>query len=185
MQLNFVNPVLNSCNFVLRSVAGLQLQAGKPLRRMPDDTVTGRCITGLISTKGANRQASLAIVFGDTVMRNIVEEMLPKDVDQSTGVSIDLVGEISNMILGRAKNELEDQGYNFQMSLPTMMIGYDYVVPHSAKGIIMQIPYASSGGPFYIEVCFDGPPVSEREAKAAAMRVAARDGGDSKDIELF
>lgn len=185
MQLNFVNPVLNSCNAVLTSVAGLHLQVGKPHKKKPEAPVVGKCVTGLIGMEGKLRRASMAIIFSDTVLVNIASKMLPDGGVRGAGVSIDLVGEISNMILGRAKGELEEQGYDFQMSLPTMMVGYDYIVPHQTKGVILRIPYASSGGPFYVEVCFDGAPVSDKEAKAAALRKAAQDLDSSHDVELF
>lgn len=129
------------------------------------------------------RRASVAIVFSDDVLAYIAEKMLPKGSMEMDSVAIDLVGEISNMILGRVKGELEKVGYDFDIALPTMMIGYDYLIPHQTRSPILRIPYESSGGPFYVEVCFDGAPISPEEAKAAELRATLTDS--KSDVELF
>jgi len=185
MQINFINPVLSACTDVLISMADLELKVGKPYKRNPDTPVVGKRITGLISMRGKVRRASIAIVFSDDVLAYIAEKMLPKGSMEMDSVAIDLVGEISNMILGRAKGELEKVGYDFEIALPTMMIGYDYLIPHQTSSPILRIPYESSGGAFYVEVCFDGPPISAEEAKAAESRKAEPSTQTKSDVELF
>ena len=185
MQINFINPVLGACTGVLISMAELELKVGKPYKRKPDEPVKGKRVTGLISMQSKVRRASVAIVFSDDVLTHIAEKMLPKGCLELDSVAIDLVGEISNMILGRAKGELEKVGYDFEIALPTMMIGYDYLIPHQTTSPILRIPYESSGGAFYVEVCFDGPPISAAEAKAAEQRKAESSKQDESDVELF
>lgn len=45
--------------------------------------------------------------------------------------------------------------------------------------------FSSSGGAFYVEVCFDGPPISAEEARAAEQRKAEPSKKDESDVELF
>ena len=185
MNIDFLNPVLLACKKVLTNRAELELQIGKPYNRDPLDPVSGRCITGLITMHGGNRRASLAIIFSETVLIAIAAKMLPEKTTSLDSVAIDLVGELSSMILGNVKGLLEDEGYQFEMSFPTMIVGYDYIITHHTKSPIFRIPYASPSGAFHVEVSFEGPNLSDKEIKAGAICKKAKEGKGQSDIELF
>lgn len=74
----------------------------------------------------------------------IAKNMLPGgEITTIDGMVIDLVGELANMVLGGAKSDLENQGYFFQLSLPTIILGCDYLVAHKTNApiIILAIYY--------------------------------------------
>lgn len=185
MQINFLNPVLRACNNVMVTMAGLELQAGKPYKLKPHTPVSGKSVTGLISMHSRIRRASVAIVFSEAALINTAEKMLPQKQQIIDSVAIDLVGELSNMILGGTKGMLEEEGYDFDMSLPTVMIGHDYFIPHQTNSPIVRIPFASSGGAFYVEASFEGPAIPKKVTNAIKARKAARNNEPQPGYDLF
>ncbi|MFT5161458.1 MAG: chemotaxis protein CheX [Alteromonadaceae bacterium] len=127
--------------------------------------------------RGDKRCASIGIVFDTKVLENIALGMLPDNGEKNQLLAFDLIGEISNMIIGGAKTELLKKGYKFEITLPTVMSGYDYLVAHQTQAPILRIPLKSEIGEFYIEASFEGPPLSEKESITEQI--------DHNDVELF
>lgn len=163
MQLNFLNPVLDACQNVMVSMADLPFNPGKVELREVTEPQLGATTTGLICMKSAARRASVAIIFSDPMLENIALRMLPDDSQQNQFLAFDLVGEISNMIIGGAKALLLRQGYNFEITLPTVISGHEYLIAHQATAPIVRVSLNSDIGTFHLEACFEGPPLSKRE----------------------
>ena len=163
MQVDFLNPVLNACRNVMLSMADLNIRTGRPELRKPGHPELGDTVTGLICMRSCNRCASIAIVFSQTALENIALRMLPDDTAPDEFLAFDLIGEISNMIIGGAKTELIKQGYDFQITLPTVISGYDYLIAHQTKAPILRIPLNCEIGIFHVEASFEGPPLTEAE----------------------
>ena len=163
MQVDFLNPVLYACENVMIKMADLSIVAGKPKLKKSATAEVGATVTGIISMRGGDRCASIAIIFKDTVLSKIALKMLPDDVQQGEYMAFDLVGEISNMIIGGAKTQLLKEGYDFELSLPTVISGYDYLIAHQTKTPILRIPLMSDVGTFHVEASFEGLPLTEKE----------------------
>jgi len=71
---------------------------------------------------------------------------------------IDLVGELANMVLGGAKSELENAGYVFRLSLPTIKLGSDYLIAHKTNAPIIVLPFTMPEGEFVIEAGYEESP---------------------------
>jgi len=158
MQIDFINPVISSCRKVLGTTGNLTLKAGKPMVRDRYEVIPGRNITGLISMKGKNYRASFAIVFTEPVLKKLAVRMLNHKGDKLDSVALDLAGELSNMILGGAKSAWERGGYQLHLSLPTVIMGSDYLIAHQTKSAIFQQSFETSAGDILIEASFEGQP---------------------------
>ena len=66
----------------------------------------------------------------------------------------DAAGELTNMISGDSRRRLQELGYNFQGSIPSVISGEGHEVKHITKGPILSIPFNTKGGSFILEVCF-------------------------------
>ncbi len=180
MQINFLNPVLDACSNVMSTMAELTIDAGKPSLRNPEETEKGGTVTGLICMRANRRAASLAIIFTEDVLQNISLRMLPDDSQDNQFLAFDLVGEISNMVIGGAKALLLKQGYNFDITLPTVIRGYDYLIAHQTQAPILRIPLESEIGTFYVEASFQGTPLTKKEKE---NNLAAQE--EVSSLELF
>ena len=150
MDIRFINPVLNSIVNVLSTMASMTPEPGAP--SIKEDTHALGVVTGVIDFKGSQAHVSTAISFSKPVALEITERMLrtrPDDIDEMVE---DLVGEISNMMAGGAKGKLEAEGYDFELTLPSVVAGEDHEVPHSIEGKTILLPFKTEAGDFYVEI---------------------------------
>lgn len=164
MDARFINPVIAAVLNVLSTMAHLEPKVGTPVKKKPFEPVQGKNITGLMSMTGKRKiiaditkkaSASIALTFTEGAILHIAKKMMPMEITKIDGVVIDLAGEIANMVMGGLKRELEDSSYMFQLSLPTIIVGSDYLIAHKIKSTIIQLPFSMPEGDFYVEVGYE------------------------------
>jgi len=67
----------------------------------------------------------------------------------------DAVGELTNMISGQARRELEEVGKVFKAAIPSVITGRNHSITHYTDGPKIAIPFSTENGDFTIEVCFE------------------------------
>lgn len=153
MNVEFINPFLTSLINVLSMMAQTTLKAEKP--RIKKDEVAKGDVSGLIGMVGPQTKGSLSISFEESLALTIMERMLgekPAGIDEEV---TDMVGEITNMVTGGAKNMLGEKGYEFDMATPIVVSGKGHTINHKGDGPKVLIPFGSPDGKAFIEVCFD------------------------------
>lgn len=155
MNVNFINPVLMSMLNVLSTMAHIEPKVGTPKIKDKNDTIQGKNITGIMSMTGRRGNASVAITFTEAAILHIAKKMLPGEITKIDGMVIDLVGELANMVLGGAKSHLENGGYFFSLSLPTIVLGSDYLIAHKTNAPIIMLPFSMPEGEFVIEAGYE------------------------------
>ena len=98
-------------------------------------------VSGIIAISGA-LQASVSLHFERNLIFACSEKFLgtrPTKLDPET---IDLVGELTNMVAGSAKERLGQDGLS--LSLPTVVAGFEH---HVAMGSGMQVSAITFGSP--------------------------------------
>lgn len=154
MDVKYINPALDSVVNVLKTMAGITPVIGKP--SIKKDTNAHGVVTGLIDLVGNHTTGSLAISFSKAVALEIAKNMLriePEDVDDA--MVKDLVGEMANMMAGGAKAIFQEQGYDFNLTLPSVVSGENHQVKHSVDGVTILLPFTTDAGEFYVEACFN------------------------------
>ena len=155
MNVNFINPVLQSTLTVLSTMAQTEPIVGTPKRKDKFEIVPGKNITGVMSMTGKRGNASIALTFSEGAILHIAGKFLSVEITMIDGMVIDLVGELANMALGGAKTDLEDKGYFFQLSLPTIILGCDYLIAHRINEPIIMVPFTIPEGTFFVEAGFE------------------------------
>jgi len=153
MDVKLINPFLSSIVNVLSTMAKLELTAGKPTVKT-DDVARG-VVTGLISMESDQARGSLAISFSKAVILEIVNRMLGMEATEVDDTARDLTGEITNMVMGGAKNLLLEQGYDFGMSTPEVLTGDEHVILHPFSAPKILLPLSTESGELYVEICFE------------------------------
>ena len=153
MNVEFVNPFLSSLQNVLSTMAGMELQPGKP--GLKKDEVARGDVSGLIGMIGPQTKGSFSISFEESLALEIMQRMLGERPEGITEEVTDMVGEITNMVTGGAKNLLGEKGYDFDMATPAVVSGAAHTITHKAKGPKLILPFTSDQGKAYIEICFD------------------------------
>jgi len=153
IDVEVVNPFLESMSNVLATMAMLEPRPGKVMVK-EEDIACGE-ITGIIGLIGDSYKASLAVSFERAVILEITARMLGEAVTEIDDTVIDMVGEITNMVTGGAKNLLAQKGYSIGMSTPMVVTGLNHKITHKAKGPRIVVPFSLEAGDFFVEVCFE------------------------------
>lgn len=153
MNVEFINPFLSSLMNVLETMAMTKLKPGKPA--VKKEQVAKGDVSGLIGMAGPQTKGSLSVTFEESLAMNIMERMLGERPESMNEEVTDMVGEITNMVTGGAKNILGDKGYDFDMATPVVVSGKDHTINHKCEGATLIIPFTSDAGKAYIEVSFD------------------------------
>ncbi len=95
-----------------------------------------------------------------------VHDILPKVIGHSVSVThemtVDAVGEITNMIFGQIKTELNKRGYLLKLGIPSVVTGRGHFVSQFHRGKYMIIPFYLDGQLFQVHIALhiqeDGKP---------------------------
>jgi chemotaxis protein CheX len=153
MNVEFINPFLASLLNVLGTMAQTKLKPGKP--RIKTDEVACGDVSGLIGMVGAVTRGSFSITFDESLALTLMERMLGERPDAINDEVTDMVGEITNMVTGGAKNLLGEKGYDFDMATPIVVSGKNHTITHKSEGKKILMPFTSADGNAYIEISFD------------------------------
>jgi chemotaxis protein CheX len=153
MNVNFVNPFLESIMNVMKTMANTIATPGTPF--LKSDKCAKGDVTGIIGLASQKTKGSLAITFTEPAILNITSQMLGETILQVDDAVTDCVGEITNMVTGGAKKILSESGYMFDMAIPSTIVGKGHTISHKTGGKIICIPFETPAGNFFVEICFE------------------------------
>jgi len=150
MNVKFINPFLEGTISVLKTMAFVEPRAGKPYLKM--DNLAKGDVSGIIGLTGS-ATGSLALSFSEAAILKIVSNMLGENIKSMNGDIKDAVGEITNMISGVARKNLEAEGFYIQAAIPTVVSGKNHSITHVMGGPSLIIPFEIDEGSFVVDVC--------------------------------
>ena len=153
MNAEFVNPFITALLNVLNTMAQIELLPGRP-KKKSDNQARGQ-VSSLIGMVGDNIQGSMSISLDKGLVLEIMYKMLGEKPDKIDSEVQDMVGEITNMICGGAKNDLGKKGYDFGMATPIVVSGKNHIINHQVDGKKLVMPFSHASGNLYLEMCFN------------------------------
>lgn len=152
MDAKLINPFINATANVLKTMAFVVPKAGRPYLKK-DDMAKGD-VTGIIGLTG-EANGTISVTFDEGSILKIVSNMFGEEMKELNHEVADAVGELTNMISGQARRELEELGKRFEAAIPSVISGKDHTIAHYTDGPKIAIPFTSEGGQFTIEVCLE------------------------------
>ncbi|MCX5858090.1 MAG: chemotaxis protein CheX [Deltaproteobacteria bacterium] len=152
MDVKFINPFLEGTISVLKTMAMVEPLAGKPYLKKGNQAKGD--VSAIIGMTGSAR-GSLALSFSEACILKIVSNMLGETYKEINDEVRDAVGEITNMISGVARKNLESMGFNVLAAIPTVVSGKDHAILHVLGGSSIIIPFETVAGPFFVDVCLN------------------------------
>jgi chemotaxis protein CheX len=152
MDAKLINPFINATTNVLGTMAFIKSKPGKPYLKK-DDVARGD-VTGIIGITGETN-GTIAVTFNEGCILKIVSNMFGEEMKTLNHEVADAVGELTNMISGQARRELEKIGKVFQAAIPSVVTGQNHTITHYTDGPKIAIPFTAEGGHFTIEVCLE------------------------------
>lgn len=153
MKANMINPILQTMVTVMTTMASVEPSMGKPTLK-DDDAALGD-VTGIMTMNSPQMKGSFALTFPAPAIFDIVKRMLGEEINEVNDTAKDMAGEMTNMVVGGAKNIYVEQGYDFDMSTPNIITGKDHKVEHECNGKTIVLPFNIEGQEFFVELCFD------------------------------
>ena len=150
MNVQFINPFIEGTVSVLKTMAFVEPRAGKPYLKL--DNLAKGDISGIIGLTGS-ATGSLALSFSEGAILKIVSNMLGEDLKSINSDVQDAVGELTNMVSGVARKNLEAAGFYIQAAIPTIVSGKNHSIAHVMGGPSLIIPFEIDEGVFVVDVC--------------------------------
>lgn len=153
MDVKIINPFINATLNVLETMAFIKSEAEKPY--LKKDNVAKGDVSGVVGFTGETN-ATVFITFDESCIVKIVSNMFGEQMIEINDEIKDAVGELTNMISGQARRELEEIGEVFQGTIPTVVTGKNHELQTLTKGPRIAIPFKTDSGNFTIEVALEG-----------------------------
>ncbi len=150
IDVNVVNPFLDAVIDVLSTMAQISPVPGKPY--IKGNRLAVGDVTGIIGITGKNK-GTIAVTLSEECAMAVVGNMLGEKVTE-VEVLRDGIGEVTNMISGRARQGLAQLGLKYHAAIPMVIMGKGHVVKHYSDGPVLAIPFETPHGPVTVEVCF-------------------------------
>jgi chemotaxis protein CheX len=170
MDVKFINPFLNGTQEVLKKMAFMDAVPGKPYLKK-EEAASGD-VSGIIGITG-DATGSLALSFSEKCICKIVSNMLGEEHPEVTKEILDAVGELTNMVSGASRTQLEKMGMAVYAAIPTVVHGQGHTITHILKSPSLVIPFSTAAGPFFIDVCIKTTETGEKSAAAQAPAQAS------------
>jgi chemotaxis protein CheX len=148
-----INPFINATLNVLETMAFIKSESGKPYPKK-DDVAQGD-VSGVVGFTGETN-GTVFITFDESCILKIVSNMFGEEIAEINNEITDAVGELTNMISGQARKELEEVGEVFHGAIPSVVTGKNHELIPMTKGPKIAIPFKTDFGSFTIEVALEG-----------------------------
>lgn len=155
LDADFVNPFLVATLHVLKVQASVNAEQGKIFLKDAKSTEGNFVgdVSGVIGIVSDSFTGSVVISFPETTFLKVMSGMLGEEFTEMSKDILDGAGEITNMIFGQAKIVLNEKGYGIRTAIPSVVAGKNHVLTPLTKGPTVVVPFKSSAGDFFIEIC--------------------------------
>lgn len=151
MTAEYVNPILVATKTVFEMMLGCTPnRTGLALKAEPYQSHEVSAVIGISGSVAG----TIVVSLSKQAACSVLARMLGEEVDDINHEVCDAVGELTNMIAGKAKSLLER--HQLSLSLPNVVSGPDHVVHYPSEIQPLVISFDSEIGPFSIEVGFSG-----------------------------
>lgn len=150
-----MNAFLEGTMNVLKTMCFTDAVAGKV--GVKNATLKGD-ISGTISLTGMGQNGVFILSFSKQAAVLIVSRMVSEDKIHLDDEVRDAVGELTNMIAGNSRRNLEALGKKYEAGIPTVVVGagHEIAMKVSAKSPVLMIPFMADGKhPFSVEFTFE------------------------------
>jgi chemotaxis protein CheX len=149
MKVEYINPFIASLGNAFQTMLGCAVHRG-PLS-LKDGSSPKFDISGVIGLSG-RAVGTVVLSLSEAVALKAASVMLMCETTHIDADVIDAVGELTNMVAGRAKADLEE--YQLAVSLPSVITGRDHDVRFPSNVTPICVPFDTAWGPLALEVGF-------------------------------
>ena len=152
IDVSFINPIVTAVAEVIKTMAQIELKRETPFIKQPGATsgIKGD-ISGVIAMNSDRFVGSMAISFEEELILKIYKNMLGSELKQINDDVKDCVNEMTNIIFGNAKRDLNATGHTINAALPSVITGKGHEIRHAIQGLCLVIPFSAPEGKVVVE----------------------------------
>lgn len=152
MRAEYINPFLVSTISAFDTMLNCTLSRGTPY--VKNGSQPSHEVSGVIGLSG-RAQGTVVVGLGRDAALKVAEILLQETPPEINGDVVDAVGELTNIIAGRAKSQLEH--LDLSVSLPSVITGKSHCIQFPTKVTPICIPFESAWGLITVEVGLSEP----------------------------
>jgi chemotaxis protein CheX len=147
MRVEYINPFIASLSNTFKTMLGCEVQRGRP--SLKENYLPLYDVSGIIGLTG-KAIGTVVLSLSKSVALEATSAMLLNETIEMNADVVDAVGELTNMVAGGAKAQLEE--YRLSVSLPSVITGRNYSVRFPSEVTPICVPFDSKWGPLALEV---------------------------------
>ncbi len=151
---------IDSCVQAFETMAFVATTPGEPISKengAPRGQISGTIgVAGSIALTGDTLCGNVSLIFPDQVGEAIFRSMMMLGDDEPVDDTElqDAVGELANMAAGGAKAAMQAMGLNFNISLPSVVVGDGHHLAQPATAVSIVVPMKTEKFEFFMQVTF-------------------------------
>ncbi len=149
LSVEWINPFIEAAEEIMDTVAMLKLKRGK--LELRENSTVAYDVSGIIGITG-EAVGSIALSFPKKTAIAAVSNFIGEEVLGIDSDTTDAIGELTNMVAGRAKKRFSERNIKLKISTPNVVVGKNHtiVAPKNTPSIV--IPFESDAGELAIQV---------------------------------
>jgi chemotaxis protein CheX len=150
---SFVDPiVLNVCS-VIETMGQIKLKPQMPeISPCATKLSLHGDVSGIISVQDAKMSGTMAVIFEKNLILKIYSNILGGEPVAAIDHDVrDAVMEMTNVIFGNAKRDINKLGFDIQAARPSVVEGPGHKIHHDPRGNCLSLTFESEAGRLFIE----------------------------------
>ena len=149
--LEFLNTALDAAVFTFKVATNTVVNHKKPFMR-DKDNVPQHDVAAMVGLFSAHFHGTLILAFPAGTYLPIMNRLTGGSFNELTPEVRDGVAELLNIILGQAKTNLNQKGFQIKQAIPTLLQGGVFSAAGSSVARSVIIPFECDAGSFFIEL---------------------------------
>jgi chemotaxis protein CheX len=138
MDIKYINPFILATKTVFKTMLNLEVTMDKP--RLKTDRTTSGDVTGVMGLVG-DKKGTVCISFQRKGALFAYKTLMGDDRSDMDPEVVDAIGELTNIISGQARKELESSGVNLKAAIPTVVVGLAVELHFMSSSPIISLPF--------------------------------------------
>jgi chemotaxis protein CheX len=153
MDVKYINPFVVATRTVFKTMLDIDVSITKPM--LKSDKITAGDVTGIMALAG-DKRGNICIGFQEKGVLYVYKKLMCDERDSMAPEVVDAIGEITNIISGQARKELENAGVNLKAGIPTVIVGKGIQLHFISEAPMVSLPFsfATDNGQEMIHVDF-------------------------------
>ncbi len=148
MKAEYINPFISALSNTFATMLNTEVRRGHV--SLKADECPMHEITGIIGLSSDKAVGTVVLSVSEAVALKAASAMLLMEVNEVTDEVVDAVGELTNVVAGAGKAELEE--YHLASSLPNVITGLDHNIRFPSGTAPICVQFESDWGSLALEV---------------------------------